>query len=243
MKKKFFLGANWKMNATPAAALVAGSPYHATDPTVVVFPMVTEIEKCKKAGLTVGAQCGHAKASGAFTGDIPMQTLKDLGCTYVLCGHSERRQYHGETDDSVAEQVIAASTLGLIPILCIGEKADERAAGKTHDVLKRQLSCLLSHSQFSIINSQFLIAYEPVWAISGGDPNKPAATTEDAESAHRFIRSLLPKELQSTPILYGGSMKASNAKELLAQPNIDGGLIGGASLKPEDFGTIVEAAA
>lgn len=241
--KKLFLGANWKMNAAPKGSMSEGSPYVSDgNPEIVVFPMFIDMQNCIRSGqLIIGAQCGRAELNGAFTGDISMKMLKEFGCSYVLCGHSERRKFHHETDGDVGKQFMSALDVGLISVLCIGETAEERAMSKTKEVLQRQLSFLLAHSSQLIAHS-FLIAYEPVWAISGGDPNKSAATTAEAQAAHQFIRSILPKELQSVRILYGGSMKASNAAELLAQPDIDGGLIGGASLKPEEFAGIVEAA-
>lgn len=239
-----FLGANWKMNPPPAGSLSDGSPYFSDgDPEIVVFPTFIDLQNCiRSRQLIVGAQCGRAEPGGAFTGDVSMKMLKEFGCSYVLCGHSEHRRYHHETDEEVGKQFITAIDVGLIPILCIGETAQERENGKTEEKLQRQLDTVLKNSQFSILNSQCILAYEPVWAISGGDPNKPAASTAEAQAIHVFIRSILPKELQATRIIYGGSMKGSNAAELLSQPDIDGGLVGGASLKPEEFMKIVEAA-
>lgn len=241
MAGKKFIGANWKMNPMPAGALDAGSPYQSNkDVDVVVFPTSLDLKTCVDGGIITGAQCARPEAIGAFTGDISIPMIKGLGCTHVLCGHSDRRAFHYETDAFVGEQVAAAIQSGLTPVLCIGETASEHDDGKTKDALKRQLSVVLNQqADFSTL----VIAYEPVWAISRGDPNKPAASTQDAQNAHKFIRSLLPKELQSLRIIYGGSMKGSNAAELLAQPDIDGGLVGGASLKPDDFGKIVQAAA
>jgi triosephosphate isomerase (TIM) len=190
-----------------------------------------------EAKLIVGAQCGHAKDSGAFTGDIPMKTLKALGCSYVLCGHSERRQHHGETDAGVAAQVGAALGCGLIPILCIGETEEERASGTTHEVLKRQLSHVLRAHSLQLTAQNVLIAYEPVWAIgSGATPSR-----EEIKSLHAFIRSQLNDP--GTRILYGGSVKPENAEEILSMPDVDGSLIGGASLKPEVFRSIGDIAA
>lgn len=240
-KKSFFLGANWKMNPIPAGALEKDSPYFSTgDPQVVVFPALLNMQSCIRLGnLIVGAQCGRAEDTGAFTGDVSMKHLQEFGVTYVLCGHSERRRYHGETDEMVGTQVASAIAHGLTPILCIGETAEEHGAGKTKEILKRQIEVVLK-TQTSNLKT-LLIAYEPVWAISGGDPTKPAATAADAQEVHAYIRSLLPKELQSVRILYGGSMKGSNAAELLKEPDIDGGLIGGASLKPQEFAAIITA--
>ena len=162
--------------------------------------------------------------------------LAEMGCSHVLSGHSDRRRFHGETDAFVAEQADAARKVGLIPIVCIGETGEERKAGKSKDIIRRQLAAL--H-----IDDVLILAYEPVWAISRGDPNTPAATSADAQEMHAFIRSLLPASLRSSVrIIYGGSMKGDNAAELLRQPDIDGGLVGGASLKPEEFRRIVDAA-
>jgi triosephosphate isomerase len=166
-----------------------------------------------------------------------MQMVKDLGCRYVLCGHSDRRQFHGETDAFVAEQANAARALGLIPIICIGETLEKRRARKAKEVITRQLAPLP-------LDAETVLAYEPVWAISRGDPTKPAATTKDAEEMHALIRSLLPEELRSSlRIIYGGSMKGENAEELLREPNIDGGLVGNASLTLREFQRIVDIAA
>ncbi len=236
MRKNIFLGANWKMNRAPAAALLAGSQYRSTSPEVVVFPMLTDIGAALSAGLTCGAQCGHGEVCGAFTGNVPMQSLKDLGCSYVLCGHSERRQYQKESDEDIARQVHAAWKARLIPILCIGETDAEKTEGKTNDVLRRQLSALLGEDKASMTSKNIIIAYEPVWAIGTGKTPHPS----DADRTHAFIRSLLPDP--AIRILYGGSMNGANAESFLAEANIDGGLIGGASLKPEEFQMIVEAA-
>ena len=235
MTRKKFIGANWKMNPPPLSSLKKGSPYH--HDYVVVFPMATDIAACIDAGLTVGGQCGHPKDTGAFTGDIPMNTLKSFGCTHVLCGHSERRQYHGDTDTYIAEQVDAALKHGLIPILCIGETEEQREAGKTHDVLKKQLSAVLTNLSSKLSAKNFLIAYEPVWAIGSGKTPTPA----DVNNTHAFIRSLLPTD--DIRIMYGGSMNGGNAEDLLSQEHVDGGLPGGASLRPGEFQKIVEAAA
>ena len=161
-----------------------------------------------------------------------MEQLAKAGCHYVLCGHSERRKDHGETNEDVAVQVIGALENTLHPILCVGETEQERDEGKEKDIVKAQLSGIP-------LESTLTIAYEPVWAIGTGK----TATPEQAEEMHAYIRSLLPDDKkESTRILYGGSMKPDNAQELLSQPNIDGGLIGGASLKPDSFGQIVEIA-
>lgn len=236
--RRLLLAANWKMNAAPKQALVNAhgdrslNPYHPhSDIDVVVFPTVLDLRSCMDAGLVVGAQCGHAEALGAHTGDISMAMLKGVGCRYVLCGHSERRTHHGETDADVAAQVVAALEQKMHPVVCIGETLEEREKGHAEDVVKRQLKALP-------LESDITIAYEPVWAIGTGK----TASAKQAQGMHALIRSLLPEDRQEkTRILYGGSVKADNAEELLRQPDIDGALIGGASLKPEDFAQIVKA--
>ena len=237
MSRRLLIAANWKMNVVPTGALEKGSPYHPlSDIDIVVFPTFLDILECSTVGLMVGGQYGHPESQGAHTGDISMAILKNIGCRYVLCGHSERRASHGETDEFVAEQVAAALEVGLHPIVCIGETWEDRKKKKEKAKVEEQLS-LLS------LGSDLTIAYEPVWAISGGDPDKPAATADDSQQMHEFIRSLLPKDRQEqTRILYGGSMKPENARELLNQEDIDGGLIGGASLDPKKFVEIVRIA-
>ncbi len=158
-----------------------------------------------------------------------MTMLKEFGCSYVLCGHSERRQHHEESDESVLKQVVAAADAGLIPVLCIGETADQREMNETNEVLARQLKGLRE-------SPEMLIAYEPVWAIGSGKTPSP----EEANAAHTFIRSLLKNKM--IRILYGGSVTAKNAAGFFAQPEIDGALVGGASLKLDEFRGIVESA-
>jgi len=161
--------------------------------------------------------------------------LKTLGCTHVLCGHSERRRYHGETDDMIAAQVSAALALGIIPVLCIGENADEQKLKTTEHVLKHQLSSVIGSQSSQLTAQSFLIAYEPVWAIGTGTTPTP----KDVQTVHAFIRSLLPNP--KTRIIYGGSVTGQNAAEFFRQPDIDGVLVGGASLKPQEFAAIVAA--
>ncbi len=236
-RRKPLICANWKMHPPPLsfAELRRGkSPYHpASGVDVVVLPSFPYITQCIEAKLTVGAQCGRAEPGGAFTGDVSMKMLKDIGCTAVLCGHSERRREHHETDAFVAEQVVAALEIGLHPILCIGETKKERDAGKAHDVVKKQLKLLTTNYQL------LTIAYEPIWAIGTGLNALP----DDAEKMHAFIRSLLSKESrESTRILYGGSVTDLNAADFLAHPDIDGLLVGSCSLEPERFQGIINAA-
>jgi triosephosphate isomerase len=269
--KKFLIAANWKMFAAPQNLHAYQSKENVD---VVIFPMFLDIKKCLDAKLTVGAQYGHPEESGAHTGDISMAMVKNLGCNHVLCGHSERRRDHKESNEFVAAQVVSALQHGLHPILCIGETWEERKAGKSKEIVKTQLEAVLSilgsisldtpsprvmpsapseqrergvyrgTRGLGTRDDMLTIAYEPVWAISGGDPNKPAATASDAQGMHAYIRNLLTTNysLPTLRIIYGGSMKPENAEELLNQPDIDGGLVGNASLDPQKFQSIVEIA-
>ncbi|MEM7481202.1 MAG: triose-phosphate isomerase [Acidobacteriota bacterium] len=186
-----------------------------------------------------GAQDLHPADSGAHTGDVSGHHLVDAGCQWVLCGHSERRQDHGESDDLVAQKVAAAGRHGLTPVLCLGETADERRYGKTFEVLDRQLA-----SARAALPEGFVLAYEPIWAIGTGDTASPV----QAQEAHAFLRQGLadrfgPVIADTTRILYGGSAKPANAGELFAQPDLDGFLVGGASLDPKPFLAIIGACA
>ena len=245
-RKKLIAG-NWKMNKTPAdgAALVtdiAAAVAKVTDVEIVVCPPFTGLESAAKAlegsVVKLGAQNMHPEASGAFTGEISAGMLRALFATHVILGHSERRTYFAEKDDFINKKVLAALKNQLRPILCVGETLAEREAGSTLKVVQTQLEAGLEGVSNPLAPS-VVIAYEPVWAIGTGK----VATTEQAQEVHAFIRGLLAK-LFTAPvadkvrILYGGSMKPSNAPELLAQKDIDGGLIGGAALT-EDFGKIV----
>lgn len=233
MHRKPIIAANWKMNAPPQGWDAEDSPYKPRDGAdVIVFPSLPDLHFCLETFLIVGAQAGRPELSGAFTGDISMQMLAAHGCRYVLCGHSERRIHHHEQDDFIARQVKAAATAGLVPVLCVGETADEREMGQAQDVIRRQMA--------SVGETGAIIAYEPVWAIGNGD----TASADDAQEMHAFIRSLLPAGTRDgTHILYGGSVKPDNATELIAQPDIDGFLVGGASLIPADFRKIIDACA
>ncbi len=191
------------------------------------------------AAMAVGAQDLSAQASGAYTGEVSGAMLKELGCDFVIVGHSERRQHHFETDVLVAAKTKAALATGITPIVCVGETLTERQAGQTETVVKRQLAAVIHANGHCI--SQIVVAYEPVWAIGTGK----TATPNEAQAVHAILRSqLLAASAQAgrVKILYGGSMNAANAATLLEQPDIDGGLIGGASLKAADFLTIVAAA-
>lgn len=191
------------------------------------------------AAMEVGSQDVSPHASGAYTGETSAAMLKDLGCRYAIVGHSERRQYHGETDTVVADKTRAALAAGITPIVCVGETLAEREAGHTEEVVRRQLAAVIHTNGHCI--SEIVVAYEPVWAIGTGK----TATPQEAQAVHAVLRAQLKAASEQSArvkILYGGSMNAGNAASLLAQPDIDGGLIGGASLKAADFLTIIAAA-
>ena len=210
----------------------------------VPAPYLAQIQTLKSthAALTViesGAQDVSALASGAYTGEVSAAMLKELGCRYAIVGHSERRQYHAETDAVVADKAKAALAAGVTPIVCVGETLTQREAGLTEEVVKRQLAAVIHANGHCI--SEIVVAYEPVWAIGTGK----TATPQEAQAVHAVLRAQLAAATEhaaSVKILYGGSMNAANAATLLAQPDIDGGLIGGASLKATDFLTIIAAA-
>ena len=246
MKKKLIAG-NWKMNGSLAAnealvnAILAGMPVPACD----VALCVPAAYLAQMQGLTqgtaidLGAQDVSEHASGAFTGEIAGVMLKEFGVRYCIVGHSERRQYHAESDAVVAAKAQFALASGITPIVCVGETLAEREAGKTEEVVKRQLAAVI-HANVHCI-SEIVVAYEPVWAIGTGK----TATTEQAQQVHAVLRAQLKAatpQADRVHILYGGSMNAANAAQLLAQPDIDGGLVGGASLKAVDFLSIIAAA-
>ncbi len=251
MIRKKLIAGNWKMNKTSADAVQLAQDLvteigKVVDIDIVICPPFTSLESVGKAidGSTVklGAQNMHHEASGAFTGEISAPMLRAFFATHVILGHSERRQYFAETDAAVNKKVIAALKNQLRPILCVGEMLAEREAGSTLKVVQTQLEAGLEGVSKDLATS-VVIAYEPVWAIGTGK----VATTEQAQEVHAFIRSLLTKLFgdpiaQKVRILYGGSMKPANAPELLAQKDIDGGLIGGASLETRSFVDLVKAA-
>jgi triosephosphate isomerase (TIM) len=237
-----FVAGNWKMHKTAGetgpfvADLAARLP---EGPEVAVCVPFTSLAEAARAAsgsqLRVYAQNMHQAAQGAFTGEISAAMLLDLGVHGVLLGHSERRQYFGETDQALAEKLAAADAAGLDMILAVGETEQQREAGQTEQVLARQIadSNAASHA------ARLTVAYEPIWAIGTGR----TATPDMADEAHRFIRGRFPAEIgERIRIQYGGSMKPDNAPELLAQPDIDGGLIGGASLEADAFLAILAAA-
>jgi triosephosphate isomerase len=249
MRKPLVAG-NWKMhgsradNATLLRALLDMMQPQAAAEVMVCPPFVYLQEtgrQLKDSDVALGAQSLCAEAQGAFTGEVSGTMLRDVGCRYVLVGHSERRQLYGENDALVARKFVAAQASGLVPVLCIGETLEEREGGRTTEVVARQLDAVLTVSRVSAFG-QAVIAYEPVWAIGTGR----TATPEQAQEVHGMIRSrvaaLDAKIGASVRILYGGSVKASNARELFSMADIDGGLVGGASLKADEFAQICAAA-
>jgi triosephosphate isomerase len=249
MRKPLVAG-NWKMhgsradNATLLRALLDLMQPQAAAEVMVCPPFVYLQETgrlLKDSDVALGAQSLCAEAQGAFTGEVSGTMLRDVGCRYVLVGHSERRQLYGENDALVARKFVAAQASGLVPVLCIGETLEEREGGRTTEVVARQLDAVLTVSRVSAFG-QAVIAYEPVWAIGTGR----TATPEQAQEVHGMIRSrvaaLDAKIGASVRILYGGSVKASNARELFSMADIDGGLVGGASLKADEFAQICAAA-
>ena len=250
MSRPPLIAGNWKLNLTIAegTALVNALATRlkpgvqvAVCPTFVALHAVAQA--AAGSGIAVGGQdlCDRGE-KGAFTGEVSATFLKDAGASHVIIGHSERRQYFGETDATVNAKLKAALAGGLVPIVCIGETLAERDGGQLQAVLKRQVDGALTGIEPSRLES-LVVAYEPVWAIGTGR----TASTAQAQEAHAFVRSLLRSAVGSLAdrvrIQYGGSMKADNAKELLAQPDVDGGLVGGASLKLDDFAAIIAAAA
>jgi triosephosphate isomerase len=252
ISRKKLIAGNWKMNKTSSDAVsliadIVAAAGRQNDVEVVVCPPFTSLETVAKAidgsSIKLGAQNMHHEASGAFTGEISAPMLRGLFATHVILGHSERRQFFGETDAGVNKKTLAALKNQLRPIVCVGETLAEREAGSTLKVVQTQTEAALEGVSKELAPS-VVIAYEPVWAIGTGK----VATTEQAQEVHAFIRGLLTKLFtepvaQKVRILYGGSMKPANAPELLAQKDIDGGLIGGASLEARSFVELVNAAA
>jgi triosephosphate isomerase len=247
MKKKLIAG-NWKMNGSIAAnealvkALLAGLPVGASDVAVCVPAVyLAQLQELVHGSrIELGAQDISAHESGAYTGELSGAMLKEFGVRYAIVGHSERRQYHGETDQLVAAKAKSALASGVTPIVCVGETLAEREAGKTEEVVKRQLAAVIHANGHCI--SEIVVAYEPVWAIGTGKTASP----EQAQQVHGVLRAQLKAasaQADRIHILYGGSMNAANAAQLLRQPDIDGGLVGGASLKAADFLSIIAAAA
>jgi triosephosphate isomerase (TIM) len=246
MSKKQLVVGNWKMhgsqpsNAELLAAIVAARPFAADVAVCVPFPYLSQAAVALAASdIRWGAQDCSAHEQGAYTGEVSAAMLRELGCRYAIVGHSERRQYHAESDQLVADKAKAALARGVTPIVCVGETLAQREAGQTEAVVKRQLSAVI-HTLAHCVG-EMVVAYEPVWAIGTGK----TATPEQAQAVHALLRAQLaaatPRAAEMT-LLYGGSVKPDNAAQLFAQGDIDGGLVGGASLKAADFIAICRAA-
>ena len=245
MKKRIF--GNWKMNGSLAsnAALLdlLKQGLGHVDCEIAVCapaPYLAQLQSLLSgSAIEIGAQDVSAQASGAFTGEVSGAMLREFGVRYVLVGHSERRQYHAESDEMVARKAQAALASGITPVVCVGETLAQREAGETEAVVRRQLAAVVQRNGHCL--SEIVLAYEPVWAIGTG----LTATPAQAQAVHAVLRAQLLAATTAAariPILYGGSMNAANAAELLAQADIDGGLVGGASLKAADFLAIVACA-
>jgi triosephosphate isomerase len=248
MSKRQLIAGNWKMNGSLAAnaalldALKQGLAAPACDVAVCVpAPYLAQVQALAAgSSIGLGAQDVSAHAQGAYTGEQSASMLQEFGVRYAIVGHSERRQYHGESDEVVAAKTAAALAHGITPIVCVGETLAQREAGHTDEVVKRQLAAVIHVNGHCI--SEIVVAYEPVWAIGTG----MTATPAQAQGVHAVLRAQLhhaaSEHAAGIRILYGGSMNAANAAELLSQPDINGGLIGGASLKASDFLQIIAAA-
>lgn len=246
--RRALVAGNWKMNGSTdfiselMAELVAG--IQTSDVDVLVCPPAVYLSQVKSLSgslISVGAQNVSENSEGAFTGEISLSMLSDLGCNYVILGHSERRSLYAESDAVVADKFIATVAAGLTPILCVGETLEEREQGKTLEVVGRQLKAVIDVAGIEAFASA-VIAYEPIWAIGTGK----TATPDQAQDVHAAIRAMIAehdaKTASAIRILYGGSVNASNAAELFANDDVDGGLVGGASLKANDFIAICHAA-
>lgn len=248
--RKAVIAGNWKMNMTPSQTsalinemkpLVAGADCE----VVLCVPFVdipAALEAAKDSNIKIGAENVHFKASGAYTGEISADMLKELGVEYVVVGHSERRQYFAETDQTVNLRSLAALNAGLKPIICVGETLEQRELGYTETLLKFQTKMALTNVSAEQLKN-VIIAYEPVWAIGTG----VTATADQADEGNGYVRAAIAEAYgadaaESVTVQYGGSMNAGNAADLVSKVNVDGGLIGGASLKAKDFSVIVEAA-
>jgi triosephosphate isomerase len=251
MARKIFIAGNWKMNKTAAetaelaSALKASLAQFAGKCVIAVCPtftsLATAVEILKGSNVKVGAQNIHWADNGAYTGEISGAMLKEIGVEYVIIGHSERRQYFGETDETVNQRIKAALKYGLKPIVCIGETLAEREGGVTNTVLEKQIRGAFADISAADMDA-VTIAYEPVWAIGTGK----TATPEVAQETHAFIRSVLTAlygdKAQDIVVQYGGSMKPENSGALVSKQDIDGGLIGGAALKADSFTALIQNA-
>ena len=248
--RKAVIAGNWKMNKTPSetTALINEMKPLVADANcdvVLCVPFIdiaAAVEAAKDSNIKIGAENVHFKESGAYTGEVSAAMLKEAGVEYVVIGHSERRTYFGETDQTVNLRTLAALNAGLKPIICVGETLEQRELGYTETLLKFQTKMALTNVSAEDMKN-VIIAYEPVWAIGTG----VTATDDQADEGNGFVRAALLEKYgkdvaEATTIQYGGSMNAKNAESLVAKYNVDGGLIGGASLKAEDFSIIVKAA-
>ncbi len=246
-QRRKLIAGNWKMNGGLAAnealvkAIVAGMPAQGAEAAVCVpSAYLAQVQSLVSGSrLALGSQDVSQHEQGAYTGEISSGMLREFAVRYAIVGHSERRQYHGETDEQVAVKAQRALSAGITPIVCVGETLAQREAGQTEQVVKRQLAAVIHLNGHCI--SEIVVAYEPVWAIGTGK----TATPDQAQAVHAVLRAQLnaaSEQADRIQLLYGGSMNAANAADLLAQPDIDGGLIGGASLKAADFLTILAAA-
>jgi triosephosphate isomerase len=247
--KRMIVAGNWKMHTDRMTGMELADEIHHSSGVraaltagvdVVVCPPSTHLDAVGNAltgsGIALGGQTCHPDIMGAHTGDVSAAMLKSVGCTHCIVGHSERRRDHGETDEYVAASMAAVHAAGIIPIVCVGETLDERESGATESVLRRQLTALFTAPAAL---TEAVIAYEPVWAIGTGK----TATTDQIAAAHAFIKSVLASaQSVDTPVLYGGSVNAANAREIFGLTDVHGGLIGGASLKAPSFSEIAAAA-
>jgi triosephosphate isomerase len=248
MRSKLIVG-NWKMNGSRAAnaalldGIVAGlTSAKAAIAVCVPAPYLHQVEEALKGSpIAWGAQDVSAYEGGAYTGEVCAKMLSDFACRYVIVGHSERRAYHRESSELVAKKVLAVLKEGMTPIVCVGETLEQREAGQTFDVVGAQLDAVLELLPPEAV-AKIVVAYEPVWAIGTGRNATPAMAQEVHARLREQLRARNGEAAESVAILYGGSMKPENARELLAQPDIDGGLIGGAALKAQDFLAIIQAA-
>jgi triosephosphate isomerase len=245
-KRRQLVVGNWKMNGNQQSVadllsrvLQGWSGEYATE--VVVCPpypyLQQALELLKDSSIVLGAQSVNEHENGAFTGEVSAQMLVDWQCQYVIVGHNERRRMQQENDAQVAQKFFAAQSVGLTPILCIGESLGERDQGQTLQVIERQLRAVLDQADITVF-AKAVVAYEPIWAVGTGVTAEP----EQAQEVHGFIRSLLGEAGKQTRVLYGGSVKGYNAQQLFAMPDIDGALLGGASLDADEFLTICMAA-
>lgn len=248
MRHKLVVG-NWKMNGSRAAnaslltdILEGLGDARAAVAVCVPAPYLFQCEELLQGSLVAwGAQDVSCHPVGAYTGEVCMSMLQDFGCRYVIVGHSERRAYHGESNELVAKKAKAALDAGLTPIVCIGETLEQREAGQTMQVVNAQLDAVLEAVGRDAVD-KIVLAYEPVWAIGTGKTATPAMAQEVHAALREKLRACNAEAAENTLVLYGGSMKPDNAADLMAQPDIDGGLIGGAALKAADFLAIIRAA-